>query len=223
MLPQDKALNFTALYIDLQGGLFMKQVQIIEISLLFALCAALCTGLWAQKQQRRLSSELVRLHVVANSDSDDDQAAKLQARDAILAVLAPKLSGLRDPAEAEAVIQKELPAIQLAAQQSLRKSGKFYPASAKLRWERFPQRDYSGFSLPAGDYVSLRVTLGEARGHNWWCVVFPPLCTAAAEDEDAFSELPPEDAALIRCEGGEPCVRFRVVELCGRLRQALEN
>ena len=200
----------------------MKQIHIIEISLLFALCAALCTGLRAQAQQRRLSAELVRLHVVANSDSDDDQAAKLQARDAILAVLAPKLSGLRDPAEAEAVIRDELPAIQLAAQQSLRESGKFYPAAAALRWERFPQRDYSGFSLPAGNYVSLRVTLGAGAGHNWWCVVFPPLCTAASEDEGAFAQLPADDARLIRTDDGY-CVRFRVVELYGRLRAALEG
>ena len=200
----------------------MKQIRIIEISLLFALCAALCTGLRAQAQQRRLSSELVRLHVVANSDSADDQAVKLQARDAILAVLAPKLSGLRDPAEAEAVIRDELPAIQLAAQQSLRESGKFYPAAAALRWERFPQRDYSGFSLPAGNYVSLRVTLGAGAGHNWWCVVFPPLCTAASEDEGAFAQLPADDARLIRTDDGY-CVRFRVVELYGRLRAALEG
>jgi len=198
----------------------MERSRIIEISLLFALCAALCTGLWAQGRQRRLSSELVRLHVVANSDSETDQSAKLQVRDAVLAALSPKLAGISDPARAEDVIRDSLPELQRAARQSLQRSGKFYPAAAALRYERFPQRDYRGFSLPAGNYVSLRVTLGEGRGHNWWCVVFPPLCTAAATDEEAFSTLPESDRRLIRCEDG--CtVRFRVVELCGRLRQAL--
>lgn len=198
----------------------MKQVRILEISLLFALCAALCTGLWAQGRQRQLSSELVRLHVVANSDSETDQSAKLQVRDAVLAVLAPKLAGLCDPALAEDVIRASLPELQRAARQSLQKSGKFYPADAALRFERFPLRDYAGFSLPAGDYVSLRVTLGEGRGHNWWCVVFPPLCTAAATDESAFASLPANDRQLIRCQDGYT-VRFRVVELCQRLRKAL--
>lgn len=201
----------------------MHHIRIIECSLLFALCAALCAGLWAQKQQRRLSGELVRLHVVANSDSESDQAAKLQVRDAILAELSPSLSGVSGPAEAEACIQEALPRIQRAARQSLQKSGKFYPAAAALRYERFPQRSYSGFSLPAGNYVSLRVTLGEGQGHNWWCVVFPPLCTAVSEDESAFSRLPEEDADLIRCDGEEYCIRFRVLELYGRLRAALER
>lgn len=201
----------------------MKQIHIIEISLLFALCAALCAGLRAQAQQRRLSSELVRLHVVANSDSEADQSAKLLARDAVLAVLAPELSTQRGPAEAEALIERKLPEIQLAAQQALRKNGKFYPASAELRYERFPLRNYNGFSLPAGNYVSLRVTLGQGAGHNWWCVVFPPLCTAAAEDESAFAQLPAEDAKLIRSDDGTYCVRFRIVELYGRLRAALEG
>ena len=198
----------------------IRQIHILETSLLFALCAALCTGLWAQTQQRRLSSELIRLHVVASSDSEADQEAKLRVRDAVLAELSPKLAGISDPSEAESVIRDELPAIQRAARQSLQQSGKFYPATAALRWERYPKRDYDGFSLPAGSYVSLRVTLGAGQGHNWWCVVFPPLCMTAAEDEAAFSALPEADQRLIRVDDGYT-VCFRVVELYGRLRQAL--
>lgn len=195
----------------------MNQVKIFECSLLFALCAALLTGLWAQGRQRQLSGELVRLHVVANSDDETDQAAKLQVRDAVLAALSPKLASISDPAEAETVIQEELPRLQRAARESLEQSGKFYPAKAELRYERFPTRYYTGFSLPAGNYVSLRVTLGEGQGHNWWCVVFPPLCTVAAEDESAFSSLPEEDAHLIRCDEGY-AVRFHLVEWYGKLR-----
>lgn len=196
----------------------MEHMKIWEISLLFALCAALLTGLWAQGRQRRLSSELVRLHVVANSDDETDQAAKLRVRDAVLAALAPELSDIKDPAEAEAVIKKALPQLQIAARESLQKSGKFYPASAELRYERFPTRQYSGFSLPAGNYVALRVTLGEGQGHNWWCVVFPPLCTAAATDETAFSALPADDARLIRSDEGYE-IRFHIVEWYGKLRE----
>lgn len=195
----------------------MNQIKILEYSLLFALCAALLTGLWAQGRQRQLSGELVRLHVVANSDNETDQAAKLQVRDTVLAELSPKLASISDPAEAETVIRAELPRLQRSARESLQKSGKFYPARAELRYERFPTRHYAGFSLPAGNYVSLCVTLGEGQGHNWWCVVFPPLCTVAAEDEGAFASLPTEDARLIRCDEGY-AVRFHLIEWYEKLR-----
>ena len=87
--------------------------------------------------------------------------------------------------------------------------------------ERYPTRDYAGFTLPAGRYRSLRVVLGEGQGHNWWCVVFPPLCLAAAEKEAMQPVMNPEDYALItREEGWE--IRFRIVELWGELLNSLE-
>lgn len=200
----------------------MKQhLRIWEISLLFALCITLCTGLYAKAAQNQLAGELVRLHVVANSDSDSDQRAKLKVRDCILEILTPQLEKIHSISDAEAVINSALPLLSQAAVQSLQDSGKYYPATAKLCLESYPTRNYSGFSLPAGDYVSLQVILGEGKGHNWWCVVFPPLCMASVEDEDAFSKLPEGSRDLITSDGTGYKLKFRIIELYGEMKQAL--
>lgn len=202
----------------------MKQrvnLKIWELALLAALCVTLCAGLYARAEQNRLSGELIRLHVIANSDGAGDQAAKLAVRDAVLAALTPLLADVEDVGGAERVIRDALPQLEHAAELSLRRSGRYYPARALLCVETYPTRDYEGFALPAGDYVSLRVILGEGKGKNWWCVVFPPLCMTAAEDEAAFSSLSEESARLIRYEGNEYRVKFRLIELYERLRGTL--
>ncbi len=200
----------------------MKQhLKIWEISLLFALCVTLCTGLYAKAAQNQLAGELIRLHVIANSDSDSDQNAKLKVRDNVLAILTPQLEGVRNLDEAEAVIDKTIPQLSEAAVQSLQESGKYYKADAKLCVESYPTRNYDGFSLPAGDYVSLQIILGEGKGQNWWCVVFPPLCMASVEDEDTFSALPKDSEQLITSDGTGYKLKFRVIELYGEIKQAL--
>ena len=87
--------------------------------------------------------------------------------------------------------------------------------------EYYPTREYDTFSLPAGRYQSLRVTLGEGAGHNWWCVVFPPLCLTAAESEAAFEELDGETRAIISSDGGGVQFKFRLLELWGELMEFL--
>ena len=126
-------------------------------SLIFisTLALGLLSCAYLQTQQRQLAEKLIRLHVVANSDSPSDQAVKLRVRDAVLN----------------------------AAEEMLRDLGRDEPVSVTLQNERFPTRDYETFSLPAGVYRTLRVTIGAGEGHNWWCVVFPTLCTAASFDE----------------------------------------
>lgn len=149
------------------------------ILFLFALCAALTTSAAAlQRQQIVLSEKLTRLHVVANSDSSQDQAVKLQVRDAVLAAA----QGLDRQQLAQA-----LPEICHAAQSCLDRLGQSQRIRVSLCRERFPTRVYETFSLPAGVYHTLRVTIGEGEGHNWWCVVFPSIClrATAQEMEDA--------------------------------------
>ena len=172
-----------------------------EIAALTALCVFFLTGIWAGSAQRELAGGLVRLHVIANSDSDADQAEKLQVRDRVLALLAPLLADCRSRDDAVNII--------LEHQAELEAFG-----DVALGTEYYPTRDYGGFSLPAGEYVSLRIILGAGAGRNWWCVVFPPLCTEAlAEpDLDAFAALEPGARQLIvRGESGY-AIRFRVVE-----------
>lgn len=200
----------------------MKQhIKIWEISLLFALCATLCTGLFAKAEQQKLSGELIRLHVIANSDSESDQNAKLNVRDSVLSLLTPCLEGITDIDEAKIVIENELLQICKAARLSLLRDGKYYSAAAKLCIEKYPTREYDGFALPAGDYISLKIILGEGKGHNWWCVVFPPLCMTSVQDEDAFLGLSSDSAKLISTDGGEYRLKFRIIELYEELRQAL--
>ncbi len=201
----------------------MKQhMKIWEMSLLLALCVTLCTGLFAKAEQQRLAGELIRLHVIANSDSESDQSAKLNVRDNTLKILTPLLDGISNVEEAEKVISKAIPQLCLGARQSLLHDGKYYPVRAQLCVEQYPTRKYDGFALPAGDYVSLQIILGEGIGRNWWCVVFPPLCMTSVEDDDAISGLSEESAKLITDYSDEYRVKFRIVELYDKLRQALK-
>ena len=145
-------------------------------------------------------------------EASSQQAVKLRVRDAVLSALAPKLAGVQSADEAGEVLAGNLPLIQQAAEQAA--EGR--PVRVSLGEERYPTRDYAGFSLPAGRYRSLRVVLGEGQGHNWWCVVFPPVCLSAAEKEAMQPVMNPDDYALITREDGWE-IRFRVVELWGKL------
>lgn len=194
----------------------MKNLRRWEIAALLALCIALCTGTWAQKRQAALASSLVRLHVLAVSDSDEEQAVKLKVRDAVLAYLDGRLEGISDPTQARQVLAGELEGIARAAESAAEGRG----VSVTLTRESYPVREYEGFTLPAGVYDSLRVILGEGRGHNWWCVVFPPLCTGEAESADILAAMGEDNYALIT--GAEGYVfRFRILELWGEAMRAL--
>ena len=200
----------------------MKQhLKIWEISLLIALCVTLCTGLYAKAEQERISGELIRLHVIANSDSDSDQSAKLNVRDRVLEIMTPMLEGVTDIKEAEKIINSALPQLCMATRTSLLSDGKSYQVRAMLCYENYPTREYDGFALPAGKYISLKIILGEGQGHNWWCVVFPPLCMTSVEDEETITGLSEETEKLITYDGNEYKVKFRIIELYEQARQAL--
>lgn len=181
-----------------------------EIALVAALCIFFCTGLWAEREQQELSGALVRLHIVANSDSAADQAAKLRLRDEILALLTPALEGARSREEAVDIITNLVPRIEALGELDVR-----------LEDEPFPTREYATFSLPAGDYLALRVVMGEGQGHNWWCVLYPPLCTEVlvSESQAAFGALGDAQKALVTQSDEGYVLKFRVVELWERLVQ----
>jgi len=189
-----------------------RKLKIWELSALITLCVCLLTGLWAEGRQQRIAAGLVRLHVLAASDDPGEQAVKLRVRDAVLQYLAPQLEGLMSAGEAEALLAGELDGIRAAAE----RAAEGRAVRVTLGEERYPTRDYAGFSLPAGRYRSLRVVLGEGKGHNWWCVVFPPVCLAAVQREAVRPVMNPDDYALITREDGWQ-LRFRIVELWGEL------
>lgn len=195
----------------------MKSLRKWEIALLLALCFTLLAGTWAGAVSSRVSEGLVRLHVIAASDDATEQAIKLDVRDAVLSYLEPKLASAADIAGAEALIEANLGGIAAEAESAAQ--GR--EVNVTLGEEYYPTREYDTFSLPAGRYQSLRVTLGEGAGHNWWCVVFPPLCLTAAESEAAFEELDGETRAIISSDGGGVQFKFRLLELWGELMELL--
>ena len=192
--------------------------QILQAVLLFLLALALNAGAAALRTQERLSEKVIRLHVLANSDSPADQALKLRVRDRLLLDAAPLLQQARDRREMEALLRDHLPELAAAARDTL---GDSYPVTLELREAEFPTRRYDTFALPAGRYLALRAVIGDGAGRNWWCVVFPPLCGGAAPDTD--SGFTAEEIGLITRESAPYALKFRAVECWERIRQALSG
>lgn len=165
----------------------MKKRFLIGSFLLLGAVCVLSAAVLAEREQRALSEKLIRLHVIAASDSEADQSMKLLVRDAVLAEIGEQDWTSRE--EAAAWLTDRLPALEAAAEETLRASGSAQTAAVTLSREHYPTRNYPGFSLPAGEYLSLRVVIGEGEGKNWWCVVYPSLCSAAQ------SELPAKAAS----------------------------
>lgn len=170
---------------------------------------------------QQLPQNIIRLHVVANSNSSADQAVKLQVRDAILAQAADWYTGAQAMEDANFAICTHLQSITQAANRTLQAHGFPPTAKAQVTDMYFPTRDYEAFSLPAGTYRTLRVTIGEGKGRNWWCVVFPALCLpAASEAEDVLSALPESQRDIVE-HPQKYQVEFKLVEWYERLRAML--
>ena len=156
-------------------------MKVFEKSICLAMILAVLfsfTGFAAQCED--IPEHVLRLHVLANSDSQEDQTLKLQVRDRILQESAGMLDGVRNKEEAEQRIRETLPALQRAAEDEIEQRGYTYPVTVELEQTYFPTREYEQVTLPAGTYEALRVCIGAAEGHNWWCVIFPPMCLPAA-------------------------------------------
>ena len=200
-----------------------KQMKRIGIC---ALLAALfwTGGLIADKQTLR--QELVRLHVVGASDSAEDQQLKLRVKDAIVESLQADLQKLEDAQAAREYLQENLPKIEALANRVLEEAGCTDLAKASLAVETFSARVYDTFTLPAGVYDALRVTIGEGEGHNWWCVAFPSLCLPATSEgfEEAASCAGFPDALTAALEGEDGYeIRFYFLDLLGRIENLLHR
>lgn len=152
------------------------------------------------------TGNLIRIHVLANSDSARDQQLKLQVKDAVVRALAPKLSQSASIEESRAIIRAALPDIRRTAVDTLRQAGARDDVTLQYGQFDFPVKYYGGFSLPAGRYEALRILIGDGAGHNWWCVLFPPLCFT--DSSVSTSGKYTDDAPA-----GELVVKFRSVEL----------
>jgi stage II sporulation protein R len=193
-----------------------------EQALLLGLAFALLLGLWLDRQQTLLADKVVRLHIVANSDSAEDQALKLQVRDRILAEAEGMLSagGLL---ETKTSIEAHLQDLTALAAEAVRAEGYDYEVRASLEESWFPTKEYGSFAFPAGKYTALRIVIGEGGGQNWWCVVFPPLCmntvTGSVAETASEGGLTDDQVSLITGENEGYLIKFKAIELWRSLQR----
>ena len=153
------------------------QRELIIWIIFFLLVAA--TGTYYINHTPNDHPGIIRLHVIANSDSKEDQELKLKVRDGILEFM----NGQDDIDDARRYINSNIEEIERISEGIIRENGYDYPATAKLKVSFIPQKSYEDLTLPAGNYEALKVTLGRGGGHNWWCVIFPQLCLIGKKDK----------------------------------------
>ena len=188
----------------------MKQAFTGILSILAAMLIACAIPTEADAE---IYSDTLRLHILAASDSDEDQALKLAVRDGILAEYSAQLSEVGDLEDARAVLEARLPDIIATAERIVAEAGYDYRVTASLGEEWYDTRDYGELSLPRGVYTSLIIKIGKGQGRNWWCVMYPPMCLDLATDapsDDWTSGYTGEELSLI---SGKYRVKFKLLEL----------
>jgi len=179
----------------------------------------LLLGLLPVHGEAEVYNSVLRLHVLANSDSDEDQALKLKVRDSLLAKGEELFRNCNSREEAISAAKNNLQILEEAAAATIRAEGYDYPVRIELCEEEYPTRSYEALCFPAGKYTSLKVLIGDAEGQNWWCVLFPPLCLSAAtaknDAEEAFIAVGLTDEQykiITESESSEYKVRFKILE-----------
>lgn len=164
------------------------------------------------KTSSNIRDDVLRLHVLANSDTVEDQNLKLKVRDAVLEEGKDIFDGEINVENAEEKISIEKSRLIDAAENVVRQNGFDYDVDVFVTDEFFDTRSYGNITLPAGNYTAVKVTIGESAGHNWWCVMFPPMCLPAAEDKTEIDMYLNEDEIkVVKCNP-EYDVRFKIVE-----------
>ena len=190
-------------------------------------CGALAASLFVFtlfSDRQALQQELIRLHVVADSDEPEDQAVKLKVRDAVLESIREGMESAASAEEAKQYLTDNLPKIQKAANDTLKALGCEDCALVSLCKEAFDKRVYDTFSLPSGIYEALRITIGDGEGHNWWCVAFPTLCVpAVSEGMEAVAADAGLSQSLRGAMTGRYELRFYLLDLLGRLQTQGKN
>ena len=190
---------------------------------MIGVAVAMLWGMWLDGEQRALAENVIRLHVIANSDSEADQTLKLQVRDKILEQADSLYPVGADTVTARQSIEANLPQLARAGQRVVEEYGYDYPVTAAVKEVWFPTKQYEDFALPAGNYTALQIVIGEGSGQNWWCVVFPPLCLGAVTEQVEVAEqaghFTPGQTALITGESGGYVVKFKAMELWENFKQ----
>lgn len=189
-----------------------------ELAMLLGMAfSVFCAGFCGFAEDcRGITQTVFRLHILANSDSEEDQSLKLKVRDAVLEENSYIFENCKSAEEAAAEARKHMDEIKASAEKVLEENGAGYGAECGVAKMRFDDRVYGDLTVPAGEYLALRVTLGEAEGKNWWCVMFPPLCLPAVSGEAAEEAFSPEELDILENRESYEC-RFYFLELLEKL------
>ncbi|MBO4338821.1 MAG: stage II sporulation protein R [Clostridia bacterium] len=192
-----------------------KNFQIIVSSLLIAFIFSSYMSLSSfMASGENIRNNVLRLHIKANSDSDEDQSLKLKVRDEILKESPEIFSGVKNLKDAVKNCENAKKKIQKTAEKVIRENGYDYSVKTEIGRSFFPVKTYENeVTLPAGDYTALKITIGEGKGHNWWCVMFPPLCLPAAEGEKTLSDVLDENEESLVKSNPKYEFRFKIAEL----------
>lgn len=195
------------------------------------ICVLICTGAYIIKSYEAkaneelindISSKIIRFHVLANSDTEIDQDLKLKVRDGVLEYISPKIKNCKSIDESRTIINRYNKEILNICNNIIRENGHKYSVTAKISKENFPSKTYGNITLPQGEYESYRILIGSAKGHNWWCLMFPPLCfadvTKVEVNEDMVENqmknvLNDEEYNLINNNSkGKITIKFKILE-----------
>lgn len=196
----------------------------IEIAffLAFLLTIAFSTASF-EKDCKEVRNSILRLHVIANSDTEEDQALKLKVRDAVLEKSKSLFKKSDSKASAKSQAQKSIDILTEAAKNVISENGYDYNVQIEVGKSNFPTKTYEAVTLPAGEYDAVRVLIGKAEGKNWWCVMFPPLCLPAAKGDKKIDDVLGEDALRLVTSNPKYEIRFWIVEKMEKMREKVRE
>lgn len=202
-------------------GQIKKDRKIIAVSFILGLFVTLIFSVksYSERVSREISDAVIRFHVLANSDEEFDQQLKLKVRDEILLYISDDMKNFTNRDEAELYLNSHKDEISAVAEKVIKSEGFDYSVRTELSDERYPVRYYGNAVFPEGNYKSLRVMIGSGEGHNWWCVMYPPLCLNGESLEYADTDLLKEvltedgyDVVVLSSDNAIPEMKFKVVE-----------
>ncbi len=200
------------------------KMKIFDIALVMALAiGAIVSVVSFESACKGIRSEVLRLHVIADSDSDEAQRLKLKVRDAILEERGVVFANADNLEQAKKITEENLSDIEKIAVNTLKKEGCDLSVTVKAEKSYFPTRTYGDITLPAGRYDALKVIIGEGRGQNWWCVMFPPMCLTAAQEKEVMTDVLSGGEMKIVTSNPEYEVRFWIVEKYWEIRTRLSD
>lgn len=196
----------------MKGQMFIMKLFIKSACIAFVL-TVIYSVIPFETQCSEISEDVFRLHILANSDSDEDQSLKLKVRDEVLEYTEDLFNSASSKEEAEKIISDNLQSISNVAYRTLLENGYDYTVTAEITNMYFTTRYYESYTLPSGMYDALRITIGEGEGHNWWCVMYPSICISSVEEKDSKAKEVLNDGEYDIVRNEQYQYKFKIVEM----------